>query len=143
MRLGGDSKRISQPTSFVLSIQNAFAHLIWVYEIITADRFNSGISGTPGTPQKPTGTVYPPDEDYDHICAIYLDRFQPIWPILKVADVHATRRPKCIKDIIFRQVCDSLESVANGGCMRSIRPPLRYSSHGHCCHQHQNISLVF
>ncbi|KAI3392167.1 hypothetical protein diail_6115 [Diaporthe ilicicola] len=30
--------------------------------------------------------AYPPDEDYQHIYAIYLDRFQPMWPILKVGD---------------------------------------------------------
>ncbi|KKY30288.1 putative fungal specific transcription factor [Diaporthe ampelina] len=56
----------------------------------------------PARPLK-RSTVYPPDEDYEHICAAYLDRFQPMWPILKVADIHATRRPKCVKDIIFRQ----------------------------------------
>ncbi|KAG6354790.1 hypothetical protein INS49_003871 [Diaporthe citri] len=39
-------------------------------------------------PKPPNGpTVYPPDEDYEHICAIYLGRFQLMWPIIKVADV--------------------------------------------------------
>ncbi|KAI7777794.1 hypothetical protein LA080_003071 [Diaporthe eres] len=63
---------------------------------------SSDVVEIPKPPQGPT--VYPPDEDYEHICAIYLDRFQPMWPILKVADVHASRRPRCVKDIIFRQV---------------------------------------
>lgn len=63
--------------------------------------------------------MYPPDEDYEHICAIYLNRFQPMWPILKVADVHATRRPRCVKDIIFRQVCDALQSIAGFKCSPS------------------------
>ncbi|KAK2608173.1 hypothetical protein N8I77_006798 [Diaporthe amygdali] len=55
--------------------------------------------------------VCPPDEDYQHLYAIYLDRFQSMWPILREADVHATRRPKCAKDIIFRQAISLATSV--------------------------------
>lgn len=92
--------------------------MIYFYQCARADRSNSDVVGISKPPKGPT--VYPPDEDYEHICAIYLDRFQPIWPILKVADVHATRRPRCVKDIIFRQVCDALKSiVGHKGCIKA------------------------
>lgn len=78
--------------------------LILVRDIFRTNIFNRGVVEIPKTPNTPA--LYPPDEDYEHICAIYLERVQPLWPILKVADIHSTHRPKCIKDVIFRQVCD-------------------------------------
>ena len=81
-----------------------------IKKVLEANRLNSDVVAVPKSLTNPK--LYPPDEDYEQICTIYLERVQPIWPILKVADIHATRKPKCVKDVIFRQVCDALRSAA-------------------------------
>ncbi|POS70443.1 hypothetical protein DHEL01_v211161 [Diaporthe helianthi] len=81
--------------------------------------------------KNPTLYPIPPDEDYDPIFTFYLERMHPIWPILRITDIHATRNPKCVKDIIFRQnIClaASADPVASkhlrlepGGPILSLR----------------------
>lgn len=71
--------------------------------------------------------VCPPDHEYQHLCAIYLENIHPILPILREADLLATRtpdsnkmKPLSARHRLLKQVV-SLASGVDPSCARHLR----------------------
>ncbi|ROW03874.1 hypothetical protein VPNG_07301 [Cytospora leucostoma] len=71
--------------------------------------------------------VSPPDYDYLQLEQLYLERIHPMLPILNLADIHESRRPKTAKHAIFRQaiaLAAAVETSASKHLRLDLNGPL-------------------